>query len=249
MASDKPASGAVIIGGGFSGTMVAAELARRGVSSLLVDGSGREGRGTAYSTAERAHLLNVVARRMGAWDDKPDDFAEAVAAEGYGPDDFVPRRRYGEYICKILHDAAASGHVTVVSSDARSATRTADGWTVGLADGSQVQGKAHVLAQGNQAPEPPGLARGVPPALFVSDPWSDAGREAVRRAATAGGDVLIIGTGLTMVDVVLSLDEAAHRGRIVALSRRGSSGWCRRGGWRLLRGGWWICGATVMSWG
>jgi uncharacterized NAD(P)/FAD-binding protein YdhS len=78
-----------------------------------------------------------------------------------------------------------------------------------------------VLAQGNQAPGSPPFARGIPSDLFVNDPWSDAGREAIRRAAEDGGDVLIVGTGLTMVDVVLSLDGAAHKGRIVALSRRG----------------------------
>ncbi len=211
----------VIIGGGFSGTMVAAELARRGIRSVLVDGSGREGQGTAYSTSEQAHLLNVVAGKMGAWADLPGDFAEAVAPEGYDPNAYVPRRRYGEYLSKILQEARASGLVSVVSSDATSAERAQGGWTVGLADGSRIEGQALVLAQGNQAPGPPPFARGMPRELFVNDPWSGAGREAIMRAAERGGDVLIIGTGLTMIDVVLSLDEAAHRGRIVALSRRG----------------------------
>ena len=107
MRSDGPA--AVIIGGGYSGTMVAAELARRGVPSVLVNGSGREGKGTAFSTPEAAHLLNVVAGRMGAWADKPEDFAEAVAEEGYEPHDYVPRRRYGEYLSNILNEARATG--------------------------------------------------------------------------------------------------------------------------------------------
>lgn len=201
--------------------MVAAELAKRGVASVMVEGGGRAGRGTAYSTMEDAHLLNVVAGRMGAWAENPGDFAAAISAEGFGPNDYVPRRRYGEYLIDILQKARASGLVTVVSSDAQSAERTPSGWAIGLADGSRVVGQALVLAQGNQAPEPPPFARGIPKELFVSDPWSDAGREAVARAAAAGGDVLIVGTGLTMVDVVLSLDEARHRGRIVALSRRG----------------------------
>jgi uncharacterized NAD(P)/FAD-binding protein YdhS len=201
--------------------MVAAELARRGVRSVLVDGSGREGRGTAYSTTEDAHLLNVVAGRMGAWADRPTDFAEAVAPEGFAPGDYVPRRRYGEYLSNILQGARASGLVTLVSSLARSADQAQDGWAIELADGSRVEGKALVLAQGNQPPGPPPFARGIPEPLFVNDPWSEEGRSAVARAAAGGGDVLIIGTGLTMVDVVLSLDEARHRGRIVALSRRG----------------------------
>src|SRR4030095_9210042 len=81
--------------------------------------------------------------------------------------------------------------------------------------------KALVLAQGNQAPASLAFARGIPKALFVNDPWSATGREAITKAAASGGDVLLIGTGLTMVDVVLSLDEARLRGRITALSRRG----------------------------
>ena len=218
MRSDGPA--VVIIGGGYSGTMVAAELARRGVSSVMVDGSGREGRGTAYATPEPAHLLNVIAAKMGAWADKPEDFADEVSRE-YEPHDYVPRRRYGEYLSRILHEARSSGLVSLVSSDARSAERTLDGWSVSLGDGSRVSGQALVLAQGNQAPQAPPLARGLPSELFVNDPWSEAGRKAIMKAAGSGGDVLLIGTGLTMIDVVLSLDEARLRGRITALSRRG----------------------------
>ena len=221
MKSDGPAAEVLIIGGGFSGTTVAAELARRGVRSIIVDGSGREGRGTAFSTTEDAHLLNVVAGRMGAWADRPGDFAEAVASEGYAADAYVPRMRYGEYLSSILDEVRASGLVSIATSDAAGAERTADGWALRLENGSRVEGQALVLAQGNQAPEPPPLAGSIPTDLFVSDPWSDAGRRAVQRAAASGGDVLIIGTGLTMVDVVLSLDEEGHRGRIVALSRRG----------------------------
>lgn len=221
MKSDSPTADVLIVGGGFSGTMVAAELARRGVTSLIIEGGGREGRGTAFSTSEDAHLLNVVAGRMGAWADKPGDFAETVAAEGHGPEAYVPRRRYGQYLSNILNVALASRLATLVAGDARAAQASGDGWTVELTDGSWVAGKAMVLAQGNQPPEPPALARGLPGELFVADPWSNEGREAVARAAASGGDVLIIGTGLTMVDVVLSLDEARHRGRIVALSRRG----------------------------
>ena len=221
MQAASPTLGAVIIGGGYSGTMVAAELARRGVSSVVIDNSGREGRGTAYSTPEDAHLLNVVAGRMGAWADKPGDFAEAVAVEGYKPEDYVPRRRYGEYLGSILDDAKASGLVRVVSGNAVSAERAGDGWTIGLGDGARIKGAALVLAQGNQSPDRPAFARGIPSDLFVGDPWSDTGRAAITRAAASGGDVLVIGTGLTMIDVVLSLDEARHRGRIVAVSRRG----------------------------
>ena len=222
MAPDTIAADVVIVGGGFSGTMLAAELARRGIRATLVERSGREGRGTAYSTPEEAHLLNVVAGKMGAWADEPGHFAKTVEDEGYQPDDFVPRRRYGEYLSEILNEAEASGLVKVVRADAQSAVpRAGGGWTVALGDGSELAATALVVAHGNQAPEPPQAAEGISDGLFVNDPWSDSGRAAVERAAALNSEVLLIGTGLTMIDVVLSLDEAGHRGQICALSRRG----------------------------
>ena len=71
-----------IIGGGFSGTIIAAQLARRGVASVLIDGSGRAGKGVAYSTTEAAHLLNVRAEGMSAWAGEPDNFANRFEQEG-----------------------------------------------------------------------------------------------------------------------------------------------------------------------
>ena len=94
---------------------------------MLVEGSGRAGLGTAFSTPEEAHLLNVPAAKMGAWADKPDDFAEAVAADGYEPDDYLPRKRLRRISTNILNEARASGLVKLVSSDGGrpSASRTA----------------------------------------------------------------------------------------------------------------------------
>jgi uncharacterized NAD(P)/FAD-binding protein YdhS len=205
--------------------MLAAELARRGVRSTLVEGGGRAGEGTAYSTDEKAHLLNVPASKMGAWADQPGHFASEVARDGYEPHEFVPRKRYGEYLRKILQEATAGGLVRLVQQDAVAAERSGgsavDGWTVRLADGSRVTGSALALTQGNQAPLPPPFARGISPEQFVNDPWSEDGRAAIFKAAASGGDVLLVGTGLTMVDMELTLDEARLRGRITALSRRG----------------------------
>jgi uncharacterized NAD(P)/FAD-binding protein YdhS len=222
MADNIGPADVAIVGGGYSGTMLAAELARRNIRSILVERSGREGRGTAYSTPEDAHLLNVIAAKMGAWADQPEHFAKTVEDEGYQPDDFVPRRRYGEYLSAILREAQASGLVTVVQADAQTAKpREGGGWSIALGDGAKVDASALVVAHGNQSPVPPEAAESISDRLFVNDPWSDAGRAAIERAAACNSEVLLIGTGLTMIDVVLSLDEAGHLGRICALSRRG----------------------------
>ena len=220
--SDAAGAEVMIVGGGFSGTMAAAELARRGVRVLLVEGSGRAGRGTAYSTREAAHLLNVPAALMSAWADAPDDFVAA----GHEPEAFVPRREFGDYLRAILDQAVASGLVEVAEASAVAAVRGGAGWSVTLDDGRAVDAAALVLAQGNQPPEPMRVAEGISPRLFVNNPWREDAQAAIARLVGAdgkqgGGDALILGTGLTMVDMVLSLDEAGHRGRIVALSRRG----------------------------
>ena len=58
----------VIVGSGYSGTMVAVHLARaqRGLRVALIDRSKTFGRGVAYGTTDPKHLLNVPADQMGA---------------------------------------------------------------------------------------------------------------------------------------------------------------------------------------
>ena len=203
-----------IIGGGFSGTMLAAQLARRGISSALIDGSGRTGLGTAYSTTEPAHLLNVRAEMMSAWADDPDHFARAFEAEGGDRRGFAQRLLFGRYLRNILEEARG---VEVVGAFARGVRRADGRWAVDLDNGRLIEADALVLAHGNQLPEPVGDAG----SRLINDPWGAVSQAAVRDLGESDGDVLIVGTSLTMVDLALSLDAAGHRGQIVALSRRG----------------------------
>ena len=219
MRSDRPVAVA-IVGGGFSGTILAAQLARRGISAALIDGSGRAGKGVAYSTREPAHLLNVRADGMSAWAGEPAHFAERFRSEGGDPRDFAQRRLFGRYLGEILDEAIASGNTDVVHASARSAARDAGHWRVELDDGTIVNADALALAIGNQEPGSLSAFAGAGK-RYIANPWGSDARAAVEQLAANGGDALLVGTGLTMVDLVLSLDAAGHRGRIVALSRRG----------------------------
>jgi uncharacterized NAD(P)/FAD-binding protein YdhS len=195
--------------------MTAAHLAADGLPVVLIDGSGRLGRGVAYSTREPVHLLNVASAKMSAWPDRPGHFADWCEDDGSS---FIERRAFGRYLGEQL--AAAPG-VKTVESMAIDARPSDAGWVVALSDGRSIEASALVLAQGNQPPTPFTGSSGLPAELFVNNPWSEAAPAATRRAAAEDGDVLILGTGLTMVDTVLSLATAGHRGRITAVSRRG----------------------------
>jgi uncharacterized NAD(P)/FAD-binding protein YdhS len=209
-----------LVGGGFSGTILAAQLARRGIDCVLIDGSGRMGRGAAYSTIEPAHLLNVRAEGMSVWAGEPDHFARRFEADGGDRRGFAQRRMFAAYLADILDEAVASGHVQPIDRMAVRAERRDGEWRVRLDDGSAIDAAALVLATGNQEP---GSLRPFDGAgeRYIANPWGAEAGAAVRELARTGGAALLVGTGLTMVDLVLSLDSAGYPGKIVALSRRG----------------------------
>lgn len=195
--------------------MTAVHLSARGVPSVLIDGSGRLARGIAYSTRDPVHVLNVVTAKMSAWPDQPDHFADWY---GQGGTVFAERRAFGRYLGEQL---AAAADVTKVEAMAISAERHGAGWKLQLSDGNVVEAEALVLAQGNQPPAPFPGSSDLPANRFINNPWSKAAAAAVAEAAATDADVLILGTGLTMVDTILSLVAAGHEGRIIAVSRRG----------------------------
>jgi uncharacterized NAD(P)/FAD-binding protein YdhS len=187
---------------------------------VLIDGSGRAGRGVAYSTTEDAHLLNVRALNMSAWPDTPDDFVDYFERYGGDRNDYAPRKLYARYLGGILDEAVAGGLTSVIEAQVVSARRDADRWQIGLGDGSLVEGDAVALATGNQEPDELSTFSNVEN-YFINDPWGADARHAAEKLVREGGDALIVGTGLTMIDLVLSLDAAGYEGKILAISRRG----------------------------
>jgi uncharacterized NAD(P)/FAD-binding protein YdhS len=212
-----------IVGGGFSGTMMAVELVRLGRSEIvLIERRMRPAAGMAYSTDEGAHLLNVRADNMSAFADAPDHFARWAVAKGVGrPDGFVRRRDYRRYLEEQLALAERSGKLQLVRDTAAGLAADVDGIVVSLASGGLIGADQAVLAGGNFPGRLP-AALGLPEERLVHDPWSIDGVAAVKRlAAETDGELLLLGTGLTMVDTCLTLDQAGFAGRILALSRRG----------------------------
>ncbi|HEY0414187.1 MAG TPA: FAD/NAD(P)-binding protein [Allosphingosinicella sp.] len=202
----------VIVGAGYSGTMAAVEisLALPSAEVALVEKRGRFAAGAAYSTTSPSHLLNVRARSMSAFAGDPGHFSAWAEREGLGgAGTFVARRDYRRYLAGILEAAA----VRRVAGEAVAA----EGAALRLASGERLGFDALVLAGGNYGGRLP-ASLSIP---VVDDPWSAGGAAAIAALAGQDGEMLLVGTGLTMVDVALSLDDAGFGGRMLAVSRRG----------------------------
>ena len=96
-----------IIGGGASGTLLAANLLeqrKRPLEVNLVEKRADVGRGVAYSTPDEVHLLNVPAGKMGAFPDDVENFYQWLLKRGhkYEAHSFVPRMIFGEYLRETL---------------------------------------------------------------------------------------------------------------------------------------------------
>ena len=211
-----------IVGGGFSGTMLAVQLLRQGDSRVtLIERSGTPGRGLAYGAAHPTHLLNVRAGSMSAYPDDAGHFARWLEARGVADSatSFAPRVVFAEYVQEQLSEAAASGRLETLQADVTDLVVTPTGFSVALDDGRRIEADSAALAIGNSPPKPPRMLAdaGLPAGRFFADPWS----EGVADGFGPDDNVLVIGTGLTMVDIVLLLERKGFTGPILALSRRG----------------------------
>jgi uncharacterized NAD(P)/FAD-binding protein YdhS len=211
-----------IVGGGFSGTLLAVNLLRHdGPRATLIERRPHTARGVAYSAAHPDHLLNVRAENMSALPDDPGHFIRWLEQHRPGLGGFVPRLVYGDYLDALLAETVtrSDGRLEVVRGEVEDIVDKRGGVGVRLADGTTLAADSVVLASGNLPPHAPyGLDPALlPPGTYVADPWHGA----IGGGLSAEDVVLVLGTGLTMVDVALLLDAQGFAGRIVALSRRG----------------------------
>lgn len=209
-----------VIGGGFSGLMTALHLVLAGtVRVRLIEKSANFAQGAAYCTANPDHLLNVRAGNMSAWPDEPDHFARWLAERRPGADAFASRGEYGLYLQDLLAVAEGQTRLSLVADEAVGLVSDGAGWRLDYSSGGSEPADAVVLALGNP---PPATPVGVDPdvtggPLYHPDPW----RLPPQPPGGAELPTLLIGSGLTMVDVALSLARSAPGRPMIALSRRG----------------------------
>ncbi|QKV64989.1 FAD/NAD(P)-binding protein [Pseudomonas sp. 43A] len=227
----------LIIGGGLSGTMLAVQLlrlpGRRKI--LVIEPRAELGRGEAYSAVELGHTLNGNAARMSVDPDNPHDLTqwltEHIAGGGW-PESaeqdvpvselFPPRGLFGVYVQQRLAEARRVGalngsSVEHIRAEVVDLQVDAGSVQLTLSDGQSLRGGYAVLATGMfpAARTPQKASSGLNAAAL--DPWN----VTLMRQLDPQSTVLIIGSGLTMVDAVVSLEQAGHRGPIEVFSRHG----------------------------
>jgi len=238
-----------IIGGGFCGVMTAYRLLKNaqssgiGVDVSLIDDKSSVGKGIAYAPYSPQAVLNVVAAKMSALPENPDHFLAWVMGRpeyagkdrGLVANAFLPRALYGAYLGCLWQEAVATAgtagsHCVLRQRDDQVAemrlpigTRADEPGRVSLKlrSGGALACDYVVLATGNSLPRNPriGNADVWESQVYCRNPWARSSVEGLGDGAA--GPVLILGSGLTMVDSVFGLNEAGYRGGIVSLSPHG----------------------------
>ncbi|HEY9676701.1 MAG TPA: FAD/NAD(P)-binding protein [Drouetiella sp.] len=217
-----------IVGGGFSGTLATVHLVKlltetkSAAKIYLIEKTNKLAKGIAYDTHCDLHLLNVIAQEMSAFPAEKDHFINWLSKRfsAVSPSAFISRKIYGEYITEILETAIATKgegvEIEFVSDEA--VELSADEKQLILASGRAIDVDRVVLATGNFEPTAFAANSGATTSdVYVNNPWS---HDALNNLSP-NDNILLIGTGLTSVDVAVQLYGAGHKGIITAISRHG----------------------------
>ncbi|HXB11387.1 MAG TPA: FAD/NAD(P)-binding protein, partial [Bacteroidia bacterium] len=184
---------------------------------------GQLNRGVAYSSRLPYQLLNVPAKDMSLFPDAPGHFLNWLNDTGYTykPDDFAPRDFYGRYISETFaNETEKSGHkLSIIPAEVTGISRKDSAYEITSGKNETIDADKIILCTGNF---PPGDVPGLPQSVresknYISHPWGgfDVNRLSSRES------ILMVGSGLTMLDLVLSLNHNDHIGKITVISRRG----------------------------
>ena len=218
-----------IIGGGFSGCMLAHHLLEKteNFQVVIFNKSNRIGPGLAYEPQSSTMLLNVKAGKMSAFPAIPSDFVDWLIKENIFPfktsdeitDSFVSRELYGYYLDHIWQNILQihGARITEVINEVITISHRIDTFTIETKT-KEYEVQYCVLATGNEKPRNPLLSD----TAFISsqnyhqNPWAIP-IEKIHNSRP----ILIIGTGLTMVDTIQLLRKNLKNGIVYCISPHG----------------------------
>jgi uncharacterized NAD(P)/FAD-binding protein YdhS len=219
-----------VIGGGFSAASMVMNLVDHlgpGHSVGVVGRASSLGLGTAYSTRDAVHRLNVPAGRMSLFADRPDDLCDWLHEGGLGhcAEDFIPRPLFGRYVqdrlASRLQGTGNAARISLKDAEAIDCLELSDaGQVFHLSNGEHLSARASVFCLGGTPaglPLPEDRIASAARKYICLNVWADAWMERARPDDT----IFMLGSGLTMIDQVMSLRERGHVGRIHVVSRHG----------------------------
>jgi uncharacterized NAD(P)/FAD-binding protein YdhS len=217
-----------IVGGGFSGSLATIRLVKlltetqNAAKIFLIEKTNKLARGVAYDTQCDLHLLNVAAQDMSAFPEEKEHFYNWLAQRysAVAPSAFVSRKVYGEYVADLFQKTIdyLKGGVEVEVINDEAVELSADEKHLKLASGRDIEIDRLVLATGHFQPSHVESTEPVADSdAYFNNPWAPEALEGI----STHDNILLIGTGLTMVDLVVQLHAAGHQGIITAISRHG----------------------------
>ena len=201
----------VVVGGGFAGVAVAYHLLREMNADgrvHLVEMGPWLGRGIAYGVESEVFRLNVPASRMSIDPAAPDDF---LAFSGGGePHAFLGRALFARYVTARLASAVreSAAKVRLWRGEAVAVTPN----SVVLRSGTTLPAAVVVLATGivPRVTHPYWHAK-------VVDAWDECALATLPKQ----GRLLVVGSGLSALDVLAFLDAQGFAGEVTLISPRG----------------------------
>lgn len=212
-----------IVGAGFSALSLLRQIReqRLPVGQVHLFGDANEfATGMAYTDSAGASLLNTRAADVGLSPTHLGEFADWAGLSGGERDTFQTREAFGGYLRDALSELTKCGDfpIKLIKQRVTGIVRHEHGFRVSSAHSSEVVDRV-VLATGPLPPTPLSmLADDVRASVqYVDDPW----RVNWTDGLDADARVVVIGTGLTMVDHVARLRARGQRGPVLAISRHG----------------------------
>lgn len=218
-----------IVGGGLSGTLLCIYLMKynkKPLTLFLFEKKPEQlHKGVAYSSKLPYQLLNVPVKGMSLLEDDSLHFYDWLKTQNIDitPDDFVSRKLFGEYLSDYLKETVEENkqHDVIVIQEEVTNIREENGsQIIYCSNHSGLKVSKVFLCTGNfPASNLKGFSKAVLESnYYVSNPWSGDNLSQINSNDT----ILVVGTGLTMVDQVMSITKHTDfKGKIIAISRRG----------------------------
>ena len=211
-----------IVGGGISGTLTVLNLIKQSENPLQIiwfDAKNQFCKGLAYSTLDEQHLLNVRANNMSVFADEPTHFVNWLQHHysQYSSSDFAPRKLFGEYVQATFDDLKNTNPLVSIQQIAEEVIDIEKKENVfQLKTTETYNAQKLVLALGNFLPAHP---RSISKEFVESENYfQNAFHSNIIQQAITKKNITIIGSGLTMIDVLISLHHHSYSGKINIIS-------------------------------